>query len=116
MASIGTLVVDLKADVARFSTDLAKARGDLAKVGASVGNVDKQLAGFGRGLRSALGAIGISIGVREVIAYADAWTEVGNRIRIATGDATRAQAVQGRLYRIAQQQGSALSPLVVLGL
>lgn len=114
MANIGTLVVDLKADVARFSSDLAKARGDLAKVGASVGNVDKQLAGFGRGLRSALGAIGISIGVREVIAYADAWTEVGNRIRIATGDATRAQAVQGRLYRIAQQQGSALSPLVEL--
>lgn len=102
------LVVQLSADIKKYENAMAKAMGTTEKRASNIerrfvamnAKVEKSFAGMGRTISSALDAtlrstvaqIGGVLGVREIVAYADAWTEAGNKI----GAAATSAGVQAR--------------------
>ncbi|MGV1870886.1 tape measure protein [Agrobacterium rosae] len=102
------LVVQLSADIKKYENAMAKAMGTTDKRASNIerrflamnAKVEKSFAGMGKTVSSALDAtlrstvaqIGGILGVREIVAYADAWTEAGNKI----GAAATSAGVQAR--------------------
>jgi tape measure domain-containing protein len=54
-------------------------------------------------LGQALGALGGVLAIGKIVAYADAWTLVNNRIRLVTKDQLELNAVTEQVFRIAQE-------------
>ena len=54
-------------------------------------------------LGQAIGALGGILAIGKVIAYADAWTLVNNRIRLVTNGTDELNAVTEQVFRIAQE-------------
>ncbi|NSL22027.1 tape measure protein [Agrobacterium tumefaciens] len=93
------LVVQLSADIKKYDNAMAKAMGTTqkraneierrflamnAKVEKSFTNMgDRISSSIDRAIGSAVSLAGTVISVREITAYADAWTEAGNKIRAA---------------------------------
>lgn len=93
------LVVQLSADIKQYEKATARATGitnkRMSEIEARVykmnANLERSFTGLGNTIRSSLdGAlrstvaqIGGVLGAREIAAYADAWTEAGNKIRAA---------------------------------
>ena len=60
------------------------------------------------GLGRAIGALGGLLVVRQVIAYADAWTQVQNRLRLVTDSQEELNAVSEEVFAIAQRNRTGL--------
>ena len=54
-------------------------------------------------LRGALAALGLTLGIRELVRYADTWTLIEGRLRLVTNSARELAVAQGELFQIAQQ-------------
>lgn len=65
-------------------------------------------------LRTAVVGLGAALGARQVLAYADAWTQATNALRIATKDSAELTAVQGQLFDIAQRTKTPFAEIVQL--
>lgn len=50
----------------------------------------------------AAAALGVALGAREIIQYADSWTLVQNRLRLVTDSTAALAATQGQLFGLAQ--------------
>jgi tape measure domain-containing protein len=55
----------------------------------------------------ALGSIGVALGVRELVRYADTWREVEGRLQLVTRSATETARIQRELFTIAQESRTA---------
>lgn len=94
------LTVQLSADIRKFEQAFQRAVGVTNKQAKAIENrasaMAKRLDGIGRnaasGLIAPLSGIGAALGVREIVQYADAWTEAGNKIKAAA----TASGVQAR--------------------
>jgi len=102
------LVVQLSADIKKYENAMARATGLTQKRASEIerrflamnSKVEKSFAGMGNrisssldgALRSTVALAGTALSVREVAAYADAWTEAGNKI----GAAATSAGVQAR--------------------
>ncbi len=92
------LIVQLSADIRKYSKQMAKAQGIGAKtfnkMGKDVKRFDRVLDRVGTGLSRNLlrtGAVlATAFSVREIKLYADAWTQAGNKIRASSQVAGRA--------------------------
>lgn len=87
----------------RQAAAAARLRGEMG----GLGSVMRGIGPIGLGLGGALSA-------REVIQYADAWTNAGNRIRSVTDSLDEARAMQGALFAVAQDTRSSFSDTVDL--
>lgn len=83
------LVVQLSADFKAFERGLARAQGvsnrQFAAIEKRAQQMNSRLNSIGssaaHGLIAPLSGIGAALGTREIAAYADAWTEAGNKMR-----------------------------------
>lgn len=86
-----TLVVSLSANIKTYENAMNRASGIMNKQAREIerrgATMQKRLDGIGKGaansLIAPLSGIGAALGVREIAAYADAWTTAGNKIRAA---------------------------------
>ena len=92
---------------ARAMTEQARAT-DLAQR-----STDSTTAALGS-MRTALAGVGLALGVREVIQYADGWTLANNRLRLVTDSAGDLVAIQSRLFDVSQQTRSSFEATVAL--
>lgn len=91
MADVEQLVARLSLDMRQFRSEMLKAQGVNAKAARDVENTwsrtNAKLNGFGKSMASGLIApltgIAAAASVREVAAYADAWTTAGNKLAAA---------------------------------
>jgi hypothetical protein len=76
-----------------------------------MGAIDRSFVGFGRSLIPSLGAITAALSVREVAAYADAWTRAKNSLAVAGITGTEQAKVLDELYKSAQSNAAPLGAL-----
>ncbi len=91
--------------IAVDSRQVVQAEKDLNKLGQAGNRAEgaaNGLANATRGLGSVLAGIGIGLGVTELIRMADAYTSMQSKIRLVTSSQAELEAVQGRLFTIAQ--------------
>lgn len=65
-------------------------------------------------LTASLTAVGAALGVREVLAYTQAWVKAQNALKTAGVTNEQVAGTLNTLFAIAQRQGTALQPLVTL--
>lgn len=80
----------------------ARIEGANKKAGESARSVGDELGRLRGAWHGLAGAVGIGIGVTQMVQMADAVTTLMNRLQLATGSATAAAKVYGDLYRVAQ--------------
>lgn len=117
---IERLIVQLEARFSSFEKDMKKAVGisdksarQIAKNQTNLEKTMKRSAGrIGSSLLPTLGGIAAALSVREIIAYADSWTDAGNKI-VASGTPVEAQARRLReLADLAVETRTAFEPTV----
>jgi tape measure domain-containing protein len=129
---VGGVAVDLEASAAQYVAEMDKAaratlsatqrmQGTMSRWQQSVQvaerSVNTSLHRVGAGLRTLQGVMasfGVAIGVREVIRYADAWRRAEAQLRLVTGTAEAAAAVQQQLFRVAQNLGVNVDDLATI--
>ncbi|WP_138438599.1 tape measure protein [Marinobacter alexandrii] len=67
---------------------------------------NKQLTTASNALKAALAGVVASIGVREIIQYADGWQNVANQLRQVTDSTRELETIQGRLVDVAKDTRS----------
>lgn len=82
--------------------DTTDARGSARALDKEMASVGKTADGVQSSLTKVAAAVVAALSVRELGRYADAWTTVGNRIRQATNTIGEYEAVQARVFQIAQ--------------
>lgn len=82
--------------------DTTDARGSARALDKEMASVGKTADGVQSSLTKVAAAVVAALSVRELGRYADAWTTVGNRIRQATNTIAEYEAVQARVFQIAQ--------------
>lgn len=70
--------------------------------------------GAARGLIAPLAALGGTLGIREVLQYAQAWTDAQNVLRVAGIEQSKVNRTLDDLYEIAQRSSAPLSAVVQL--
>ncbi|MEY2689955.1 MAG: hypothetical protein RL375_4155, partial [Pseudomonadota bacterium] len=96
MTTVASLTIEMAANVARLSRDMARARttvdGAMAGIRGSVALAQRAFLGLGSGLAAA-----------ELLRMADAATTLQNRLKLATGSAREAAVVYREVFTLAQQ-------------
>lgn len=91
----------------RYETALLRLKAAQDKAAAGNANIARSGAGASGGLasaaQSALTAVGSYIGGREILAAADAYTTLENKLRTVTDSARQLTAVQSELFKIANE-------------
>ena len=113
------LVVQMSADMKSYERELQRMNGVTNRQARAIENrffqMNRRLDGIGRnvakGLIAPLSGIGAALSVREVLAYADAWTSAKNSLAVA-GVTGRAQAeTLDRLFESAQRNATPIGAL-----
>ncbi|MFG1396135.1 tape measure protein [Roseixanthobacter pseudopolyaromaticivorans] len=114
----GGVYVDLGLNSAQFQSGLKSAGTSLDKFGKTaegVGTrVEAGLSSLGRGVAGLAALGGISLGAREVIAFADSWTRANNSLKLAGLSGSELTTVMGQLFDAAQRQGAPIEALTTL--
>ena len=78
------LIVTLQADVRGYQAGMQKALGITNKNARAIENRYRQMStSISRAITAPIAGIGAALGTREIMKYADAWTQAGNLIRSA---------------------------------
>ncbi|MAD35443.1 MAG: hypothetical protein CMO30_24720, partial [Tistrella sp.] len=97
-------------NVSRSSTGAARALGDQARqaqgLGAVSGATTAVLAGLRGQLLGLASVAGLTVAARQVVTYADTWTNVAGRLSLVTQGSAALAAAQSDLFQIAQQTRS----------
>lgn len=99
------------------SRGILKAERDMNDLTAAGGRLDKQNKLTERSLGlvgSAIAALGISAGVRDLIRYADAWTNVNSQLRQVTNNESELTSVRDRLLSVTKETRMELTNTVNL--
>lgn len=86
----------------RIVLDTRDARAAAAGLDKDLGRVGKTADGVQSSLTKVAAAVIAVVSAREIVRYADAWTNVGNKIRQATNTLEEYSAVQAAVFNIAQ--------------
>lgn len=114
-----TLVVQMSADMKSYERELQRANGVTNRQARAIENrffqMNRRLDSVGRnvakGLIAPLSGVAAALSVREVLAYADAWTSAKNSLAVA-GVTGRAQAdTLDRLFESAQRNATPITAL-----
>jgi|GEM_PF-3835913 len=108
MASFKEFEKQMKAATGVFDREgrkIEKRQADLKK------RLETGFGAFGKQLAGAASIVGIGLGTREIVEYADKWNEAKNALRAVIPDADRVGSVMERIYQIAQRNGQAVNPL-----
>ena len=116
------LVVQLEASLTKYEKELRKGHGiadrEFRKIERRAGEMSKKLdgmtAGLGRSLIPSLGAIGAALSVKEVGAYADAWTKAKNSLAVAGVVGQQQASVLDALFASAQKNAAPIGALADL--
>lgn len=118
MTDIADLVISARADgvdratrsldglsqsAQRTETTTERMSREVNQADQSVGRMGQTADGVARQIRNLAGAIGLGLSVREVVRYADAWTNLNNRLRLVTSGAEEFSAAQRGIFQVAQQ-------------
>jgi tape measure domain-containing protein len=112
------LVVQLSADVRGYENALKKAQGTTNTQAKAIENrfktMNKNLGSIGQSaavsLTRPLGAVAAALGIREIVQYADAWTNVRNKLAAAGAQGAELARQQAQVLAIAQATRSDLEP------
>ncbi len=107
-------MVDRVIRIVLDADDLKRGLTDVKGKMAGVQKETKKTGDSMRALRSIAGGLLAALGVRELVRYADAWTTIGNRIRLVTDGTAEYNAVQDELVALAQRTRSDLGATVEL--
>ncbi len=116
------LVVQLSADIKQYQREMQKAQGVTNTQARAIENryraMDRRLGAIGqnaaRSLIAPLAGIAAAISVREVLAYADAWTSAKNSLAVAGVVGANQADVLDRLYESAQANATPVGALADL--
>ena len=126
---VGGVAVDLTANAAQIIGEMNRAAAAVQKAaGQMQGNTNKLASSFNqaeqrvnasigkignafRSLQGTLAVLGVGLGAREIIRYADSYKLVEAQLRLVTGSAEEAAAVQERLFQSAQSLGVGVDAL-----
>lgn len=87
-----------------------KAKKAVKGIGASADKAKKSVLSF----KKVLGGISAAIAVRTLVQYADAWTEINNRLKVVTTSSVEQQLVMGKLFKLAQETRSELKATAIV--
>lgn len=113
------LVVQMSADIKSYEREMQRAVGVTNRQARAIearwrqanSNLDSIGAGMARGLIAPLTGIAAALSVREVAAYADAWTKAKNSLAVAGVVGTEQAAVLDRLYKSAIDNATPIGAL-----
>ncbi|HEX2826062.1 MAG TPA: tape measure protein [Burkholderiales bacterium] len=92
----GTLEIQMMANLAKLTKDM----GDVKKL---MGDAERQVSTSVRRIQGLLAGMGIGLGIRELIRYADTWANLEGRIKLVTGSTGELAKTQERLFQMAQR-------------
>jgi len=117
---VGSLVLQLSADVKRFEKAMKNAQGvtnkTMREMERAARQADKKLDAhfnnMARRATAAFGAIGAALGVRELANMADQWSDLNARLTLATGSVHASADAMERLGQVANRSYSSLESTV----
>lgn len=126
MAELEGLSVSLTADTGGLDRGMRSAEQSVARteraLTASAGRMDQAMERVNRSaalvtqrlnqFSAVLGVGGIAAMAAKTLDYADAWTQVGNRLRLVASDAGQMKATQEQLFQAAQKAGVSMGSVV----
>lgn len=106
---IGTLTIDVVGDIGGLQSSMKKAERSVDSTArrmtlslqSGLGNAASLIRGFA-------GPLAAALSVRQVAQYAQAWTELNNRLKLVTATNKDLATASRDIYNIAQQTGQAL--------
>ena len=126
---VGGVAVDLTANAAQIIGEMNRAASAVQKASGQMQNslggwqrgfanaergINQSLSRVGAGLRSLQGiaaGLGVALGVREIIRYADSWKQVDAQLTLVTKNADLAAETHAVLFGMAQDLGVSLDAL-----
>jgi tape measure domain-containing protein len=113
---IERLIVALEARTVAFERALDRANGVANRRATAIErrfqqmnqNLDGVFSRMTKGLMASVSGIGAALGVREIAALADTWTELTGRVDLAAGSMEKGQEVMSRLAEMARRTYSGL--------
>lgn len=121
MAALGSLVVSLEANIARFSQDMARASQQTQQAMTQMSAASQQtrramdaVSAATEQARTVIIGLGAAVSAQKLMAYADSWASVESKIRLTTSSAAELARAEGQLFNIAIKNHSAIEPVVAL--
>ncbi|HYF87429.1 tape measure protein [Azospirillum sp.] len=126
MAELEGLSVSLTADTGGLDRGMRSAEQSVARaeraLTASAGRMDQAMAQVNRSaslvtqrltqFAAVIGVGGLAAMAAKTLTYAEAWTQVGNRLRLVSQDAGQMKATQEQLFQAAQKAGVSMASVV----
>ncbi len=113
--SLGTLTLDLIARIGGFEQGMDRAARTATN---RMGQIERSTQSASSQIVSSLKSIGVAavgyLGTRELIAYAETWTSVQNRLKQVTSSQLELAAATQEVFAVAQRSQSALEPTAEL--
>lgn len=102
----------------QFPGTIARARAEIATIGATAGRVEAQVRASSNAMRTALlsstAAIGAALSANKVAEYADGYTRFTNQLKVAGLEGANLGKTQNDLYAISQRYGVQLESVGTL--
>ncbi|SMH29759.1 tape measure protein [Azospirillum agricola] len=126
MAELEGLYVTLGADASGLDRGMRSAEQSVNRaeraVSTSLGRMDQAMSRLDRSVAvvaqrlgqfaAVAGIAGVGALAAKTVDYAEAWTQVGNRLRLVAGDAAELKETQGQLFQASQKAGVAMVSVV----
>ena len=113
--SLGTLTLDLIARIGGFEQGMDRAARTATN---RMGQIERSTQSASSQIVSSLKSIGVAVvgylGTRELVAYAETWTSVQNRLKQVTASQKELVAVSQDVFNVAQRSQAALEPTAEL--
>jgi len=113
--SLGTLTLDLIARIGGFEQGMDRAARTATN---RMGQIERATQSASSQIVSSLKSVGVAavgyLGTRELIAYAETWTSVQNRLKQVTSSQLELAAATQEVFPLAQRSQSALEPTAEL--
>lgn len=109
------IIVKLEAEVGKLTTELSKAQKRISAFEQQSGSAAKNISSAFTGMAGRLaGPLAAVLSVREVVQYADAWTNLANRLKLVTDSAEELAIAQSDVFSIAQETRQSLDSSAAL--
>ena len=108
--SLGTLTLDVIAKTASFVQGMDKAERSANKFQKNLKKQNDDISNSFAGLTARIaGPLAAALSVREVVRYADEWTNLTNRLKLVTDSSQELALAQSDVFNIAQETRQSLS-------
>jgi hypothetical protein len=111
MAAVGTLTIEMAANVARLQKDMDRAT---KTVGGAMDRIQKSVQGATRALGLLTAAFATVKSIQGIIQQADAMTQLNSRLKLVTTSQEEFAKIQGALISISQRTYTSIGATVDL--